>query len=450
MRKNLGFLILTFLSSCSGDLATESLDQSTATQIDEYMKAATELGRFSGSILVAQEGKVVINKGYGFANLEYGIPNTPDTKFRIASITKQFTAMAILILQEQGALRVQDRICRYVSDCPEAWQPITIHHLLTMTPGIPDVQNFPDNETYERLPTTVEATIERFKDRPLEFTPGEHFSYTSSGYLLLGHIIEQVSGLRYEDFLREQIFHPLGMRNSGYDHPQTVLKHRASGYSRQGTRPINAVHFEMDTPHAAGALYSTVEDLFLWDQALYTEKIISKSSLEAMFTVFIEPYAYGWIIAESSGRKMVMHPGAISGFRAAIVRFPEEKVCMIVLSNIEEKYTQLTTDLAAIVFGEDYEIPKVPDTIQLDSNTLEQYVGKYRFGEHWEIMITIEDGRLMIHPPWSSHAYYEIHHESDSQFFLKELGFSFTVPRNDEGRITHIVMNQGQEFEKVE
>ncbi len=400
---------------------------------------------------MAREGKVVISKGYGFPNLEHEIPNTPETKFRIGSITKQFTAMAILIPQEQGTLSVQDTVCRYVSDCPEAWQPITVHHLLAMTSGIPNFQNFPDNERYERLPTTVEATIERFKDKPLEFTPGERFSYTSSGYVLLGHIIEQVSGLRYEDFLRERIFDPLGMQNSGYDHPQTVLKHRASGYSRQGTRPINAVHFEMDTPHAAGALYSTVEDLLLWDQALYTEKLIPKASLETMFTVFREPYAYGWIIADSFGHKMVTHGGTISGFRAAIVRFPEEKMCIIVLSNIEEANTsQLTTDMAAIIFGEDYEIPRVPDTIRIDPNTLDPYVGTYRFGEYWELMITKEDERLMLHLFPGSRSYYEIYRQSDGQFFVKELGFSFTLFRNDQGRITHIVMNQTREFKKVE
>ena len=450
MRKNTGLLILAFFFACRGDPATENLDHGVAAQIDEYMKAATELGRFSGSILVAQEGKVVISKGYGFANLEHGIPNTPETKFRIGSITKQFTAMAIMILQETGSLNVQDRVCEYLTNCPEAWRQITIHHLLTMTSGIPNFQNFPDNERYERLPTTAEATIERFRDKPLEFTPGEQFSYTSSGYVLLGHIIEQVSGLRYEDFLTQQVFQPLRMQNSGYDHPHTVLKNRAAGYGKQGTRPINAVHFEMDTPHAAGALYSTVEDLFLWDQALYTEKLISKSSLETMFTVFREPYAYGWIVADSFGHKMVTHSGTISGFRAAIARFPEEKVCLIVLSNIEEAYTQLTTDLAAIVFGEDYEIPRVPDTVRIDPNTLDQYVGKYRFGEYWDIMITKEDERLMIHLFPGSRSYYEIHHESDSQFFVKELGFSFTLSRNDEERITHIVMNQGREFKKVE
>lgn len=451
MKKNTVLLMMGFLCGCGDYSATGSLDQTPAVQIDEYIKAAAELGRFNGSILVAKEGTVVISKGYGFANLEHEILNTPHTKFRVGSITKQFTAMAVLILQERGSLNVQDHVCEYLTDCPEEWQPITIHHLLTMTSGIPNFQNFPDNERYERLPTPVEATIERFKDKPLEFTPGERFSYTSSGYVLLGHIIEQVSGLRYEDFLREEIFEPLGMQNSGYDHPQTVLQQRAAGYGKQGTRFVNAVHFEMDTPHAAGALYSTVEDLFLWDQALYTEKLISKSSLEAMFTPFRKPYAYGWIIAESFGRKMVTHGGTISGFRAGIVRFPEERVCVIVLSNIEEVGTgKLTTDLAAIVFGEDCEIPKVPDAIRLDPNILDQYVGKYRFNENWEIMITKEDDRLMYHPFWGGRSYYEIHAESDSQLFVKELGTSFTVFRNDEGDITRIVTNQGREFKKVD
>ena len=451
MRKKIDLLILAFLFASGCSPAIEDSDQKKAGQIFEYMEAVKDLERFSGSILVAKEGNVIVSQGYGFANLEHGILNAPHTRFRIGSLTKQFTAMGILILQEKGALSVQDRVCGYLEECPEAWHQITIHHLLTMTSGIPNFQNFPDNEQYEMLPTTVEATIERFRDKPLEFTPGERLSYSSSGYVLLGHIIEKISGLPYEEFLKAEIFDPLGMHNSGYDHPQTVLLHRAAGYGKQGTRFINAVHFEMDTPHAAGALYSTVEDLFLWDQALYTEKLISKNLLEAMFTPFRGPYAYGWTVTESFGRKMITHAGTISGFRAVIVRFPEERVSVIVLSNSEVvNVGTVANDLSAILFGEDYEIPRVPDVIRLDPQTLAEYVGKYRLSENWEIVISKEDDRLMCHPWPGSRSYFEIHPESENRFFIKELDFSFTVFRNDEGGITHIVTNQGNELKKVE
>jgi len=257
---------LVLLVSCESDPVAGRLDLGPAVQIDAYMNAAAELDRFSGSILVARQGEKIFSEGYGYANLEHQIPNTPHTRFRIGSITKQFTAMAILILQERGSLNVQDRVCEYLADCPETWNQITIHHLLTNTSGIPNFQNFPDNERYEMLPTTVEATIERFRNNPLQFTPGERFSYSSSGWVLLGHLIEQVSGVRYEDFLREQIFDPLGMLDSGYDHPKTVLEHRAAGYGKQGTRFVNAVHYEMDTPHAAGAVCSQPEPRPLEDQ----------------------------------------------------------------------------------------------------------------------------------------------------------------------------------------
>jgi len=432
-------------------LCTGSLDTKMATQIDEYMKAAAGLGRFGGSLLVAKQGKVVISNGYGFANLEHEILNTPQTKFRIASITKQFTAMAVLILQERGLLKVQDPVCKYLTDCPEAWQQITIHHLLTMTSGIPNFENFPDNEKYERLPTTVEATIERFKGKPLEFAPGERFSYSSSGYVLLGHVIERVSGLRYEDFLRKQIFDPSGMRNSGYDHPQTVLMGRAAGFAKQGTKFVNAVHYEMDTPHAAGALYSTVEDLFLWDQALYTEKLVSKNSLESMFTPFKGPYAYGWVVTELQGRKVITHGGTISGFRSWIIRYPEERACVILLSNFE--VANLGTpaqDIASIILGKDYKVPKVPNAIGLDPKTVGQYVGRYRSNRKREIIITKEDDRLMYYPWAGSRSYFELHAETDSKFFVKEIEFSFTVFKGEDGHVAYLLTHEGEKLEKVE
>ena len=432
----------------STNASTETLNAKLAAQIDEYMAAVAALGRFSGSILVAKQGKVVISKGYGSANLEHQIPNGPQTKFRIASLTKQFTAMEVLILQEKGLLNVEDGVCKYLGDCPEPWQKITLHHLLTMTSGIPNFQNFPDNERFERLPTTVEATIDRFKGKPLEFPPGERLSYSSSGYVLLGHVIERITGERFEDVLKKHIFVPLGMRNSGYDHPQTVLVDRASGYARQGTRFANAVHFEMDTPHAAGALYSTVEDLYMWDQALYTTKLVSKASLASMFTPFKDSYAYGWAVTEQQGRKVVMHSGAISGFRSLIMRFPEEHVCIILLNNFE--FATLRgprQDIPAIILGTSYKVPQEASGIRLDQETAAQYVGRYR-SANWEIIITKEDDRLMFHPSVGSRSYFELHAATENSFFVTELELSFTAVQDEEGRVTHLLTEWGK-LEKV-
>lgn len=293
------------------------------------------------------------------ANLEYDVPNNPQTKFRIGSITKQFTAMAVLILQERGKLNLQDSICRYVADCPAAWQPITIHHLLTHTSGIPDLVRLPGFWETITLPTKLTDTIARLKREPLEFRPGEQFKYGNSGYLISAFIIEKVSGKSYEDFLRENIYLPLKMFNSGYARNDTILKNRASGYSRKDRKMVNASYIDMSIPIGAGSQYSTVDDLFIWDQALYTEKLVSKRALDVMFTPFKENYGYGWEITRQFNRRVIEHIGDINGFGAYIARYPDDKVLVVVLSNYEgTKVKRINQDLAAIVFGKKYSLPE--------------------------------------------------------------------------------------------
>jgi CubicO group peptidase (beta-lactamase class C family) len=227
----LGLVVLAATLSSAFSLPDQPQDQdSTARQMDQFVSSRD----FSGVVLVARKGQVLFQKAYGLANREHGVANKLDTKFRLGSVTKQFTAMAIMILSERGKLNVTDPICKYIENCPTAWSAITVHHLLTHTSGIPDFTDFPDNDHYEHLPMTPLETIARFRDKPLEFVPGERFNYDNSGYLLLGHIVERTSGERYEDFLRKNIYEPLGMLHSGYDHPRIVLKDRASGYATTG------------------------------------------------------------------------------------------------------------------------------------------------------------------------------------------------------------------------
>lgn len=324
-----------------------------ATKLDEYMSGLAKQGRFSGSVLVARNGRVLLAKGYSFANLELDVPNSPETKFRLGSITKQFTAMAFIELDEKGKLKVEDPISKYVPQCPEAWGKITIHHLLTHTSGIPNFTSFPDyvRTMNERSPVSI--TVERFKNKPLNFAPGEKFQYSNSGYVLLGYILEKVTGQEYGDYVEQNIFQPLGMRNSGYDSFTAILKHRASGYMRRGGKSANALYLDMTIPHAAGGLYSTVEDLYLWDQALYTDKLVSKKSLERIFTPFKGDYAYGWFVTKRNNRRYIGHGGGINGFSTMIERYPDDKVCVIVLSNMEGSVVgPAARELAAIVYGQ--------------------------------------------------------------------------------------------------
>ncbi len=223
-----------------------------APKFTEYMEAQERVSRFTGAVLVARDGKVLFARGYGMANLEHSIPNSPSTKFRLGSITKQFTAAAILQLQEKGKLSVQDPVCKYVPDCPAAWAPVTIHHLLTHTSGIPNFTSFPDYLKTMMIASPPEKSLERFRDKPLEFTPGEKFNYSNSGYVLLGFILEKAAGQNYDEYLRANIFAPLGMNASGYDWNSTVLHGRASGYARRGESGYaNAEYVHMTIPHAA-------------------------------------------------------------------------------------------------------------------------------------------------------------------------------------------------------
>jgi CubicO group peptidase (beta-lactamase class C family) len=325
-----------------------------AAQIDAYLQRLSDTGVLSGSVLVAQNS-MLFSKGYALADKDARIPNTPETRFRIGSVTKQFTAMAILILQESGKLRVQDSLCQYISQCPQDWQPIKLYHLLTHSSGIPDYTNFADFVATWTEPTTPEQLIARFKDMPLDFAPGSRFRYSNSGYVLLGYIIERVSGESYATFLQKHIFAPLGMRNTGYDVTNPTLPQHATDYYSGYVKPEA---YDMSVLYAAGALYSTVEDLYLWDQALARHTLVSQQSLDAMFTVHMpcpppgspggcllrtdKGYGYGWFIAAEPEGKLIYHVGHIDGYFAYNGFYPSRDLDVVVLSNLE------TTDVLKI------------------------------------------------------------------------------------------------------
>jgi CubicO group peptidase (beta-lactamase class C family) len=296
--------------------------------------AAAKQNDFTGSALVARGGKILLKKGYGMANLELDVPNTPETKFRLGSITKQFTATAILQLAAQGKLSVDDPASKYVDNAPSAWKDVTIHHLLTHTSGVPNFTDFPDYGARQRETVTPAQLVARFKDRPLDFAPGSKYKYSNSGYEVLGVIIEKVSGEKYEGYVKKHIFDPLAMNDTGYDHDTPIIKHRAAGYekSKDGTLK-NADYIDMSIPYSAGSLYSTVEDLYRWDRALYTDKILPNEWRKKMFTPFLNNYAYGWNVRGSGDDVTISHSGGVNGFTTSISRYPGRDACVIVLCN---------------------------------------------------------------------------------------------------------------------
>ncbi|HLW31339.1 MAG TPA: serine hydrolase [Aequorivita sp.] len=354
-------------------MATISLgfSQTKTAELDALLNKYTEYGQFNGSVLVAEKGHVIYKKGFGLANMEWDIPNAPDTKHRLGSITKQFTAMLVMQLVAEGKLDLQATVSKYLPDYSKVnGDKITIHQLLTHTSGTPNYTSFPKFfKEMSRNPYTPTEMVQMFADSTLTFTPGERFSYSNSGYILLGAIIEKVSGKTYEQVLQEKIFTPLKMNNSGYDHHSDILKKRASGYEMKGNTPENAPYIDMSTPYAAGALYSTVEDLYLWDQALYTEKLLPKKYMDMMYEKYVPAfgqfYGYGWSIGKiavgntKDSTEVIGHGGGINGFNTIITRLPQERSSIILLNNTgRAPLEDITLAINGILHGTTYDFPK--------------------------------------------------------------------------------------------
>jgi CubicO group peptidase (beta-lactamase class C family) len=429
-------------------LAPQARAEDLTSKFEQYMDACVRVNQFSGSVLVSKDGDVLLRRGYGLADAEHNVPNTPETKFRLGSITKQFTAMAILILKEQGKLKLDDPVGKYVDDAPKAWEGVTIHHLLTHTSGIHSYTSDPDYMKKMGQPETVKSMIARFKDKPLDFKPGEKFVYSNSGYFLLGAIIEKVSGRSYEAFLKEAIFEPLGMKDTGYDHPRDVLPHRASGYDRAGDGLRNAAYLDMAQPYAAGSLYSTVDDLARWDRALAEGKLISKDSYDRMYRPEKGDYAYGWAVADRSGRKEIGHGGGINGFATQINRYPDQKLCVVVLCNvIPQNPGRVARDLAAIALGDPYKVPEPRKVAKVDPKVFDAYAGRYEIGPEAVLTITREGDRLMAEP--TGQPKMELIPESETEFHPKVGDATLAFLKDDKGNVTHAVLRQGTREQKA-
>jgi CubicO group peptidase (beta-lactamase class C family) len=412
--------------------------------LDEYLNAAHDVWKFQGATLVAKDGKVLFEKGYGMANIELGVPNTPEMKFQIGSITKQFTATAIMQLAEKGLLGVDDPITKYLPNYPkETGDKVTIHHLLSHTSGIPSYTGMPGVMDNKALEVSVDDLLAIFKDEPLDFEPGEKYVYSNSNYVVLGAVIEKITGKTYEEYLQENIFGPLGMKNSGYDHRDKIIMHRAAGYSEdEDGELINAEFVHMSTPYAAGALYSTVGDMFIWDQALYSDKVLKKSSLEKMFTPVKDNYGYGWVIDQPYGHKHIWHNGGIFGFVTNIGRWVDDRVCIVVFSNNDAVPVDgIALGLAGIVFDQPYELPKIKTPMEVDPAIFADYEGVYQLEEGTYRIITAEDSALFSQH--TSGGRFRIFPEAKDKFFFEHDHMTtLTFERDQNGKVIRQVLHK--------
>lgn len=378
--------LVLFIASFTSPL----LAVSKAESIDALVRKYNELRQFNGTVLVADASGVVHKKGYGYANFEWQIPNTPDVRFRLGSITKQFTSMVIMQLVAEGKIKLDERIATHLTDYrKDTGDRVTIAHLLNHTSGIPSYTGLPGFFANESRDSYAPADfVKKWASGDLEFEPGTKWAYNNSGYFLLGAIIEKVTGKTYAEAVQERIFGPLGMKASGYDLAAPLIPKRANGYQLAGGKYVNAPYLDMTIPYAAGSLYSTVEDLYLWDRALYTDKLLAADLKKQLFTPVLHDYGFGWAIDkvrlddQKTELNTVRHSGGIHGFNTVLVRVPERKELVVLLDNTSRGDTLdgLAASILSILHGVEPRQPRksLADELQSVDGNGAAIVARYR------------------------------------------------------------------------
>jgi CubicO group peptidase (beta-lactamase class C family) len=377
-------------------------DGQIASRLEAYLRPFVETGNFTGSVLVARKGRVLFRHSYGMANFELRVPNSPETRFHIASISKTFTAAAILQLQEQGRLSVTDPLSRFVPDFPNG-DRITLDNLLTHTSGIPDINDVSDYDTFARSPHTIPELVAKFANLPLGFQPGSNYQYSNSNYNLLALVLEKITGESYGGYLRKHIFGPLGMQDSGHDgEASQLIPSAASGYRPAGVADYEkAPYIDWSNKTGNGSLYSTVDDLYRFDRALNTDAVLKASSRQKYF-VEDRGNRYGWYIGKRLGHRVMSGKGRSPGFTAELDRFPDDDITIILLTN---SYSTVAQDpvagaLAEIVFGEQPQPPAI-HAAAMPQPALASYAGVYQYGPEYfspnaKFTLTAEPGYLLL------------------------------------------------------
>ena len=432
------FLVVTLLLLIP--LTAPSQSRSVEAEVDRYLAPYVQMKDFSGTVLIAQHGKILVRKGYGLANYELGTPNNPQTKFHIASLSKAFTAAAIVLLEKQGLLSFDDKLSKFVPDLPSGSQ-IKISHLLTHSSGIPDFYALPEYEELKTKPMTLSDWIGLLKTKPLDFEPGKQSSYSNSGYALLALTIEKVSGKSYEEFLRERIFTPLKMDNTGTWEDARVIVNRASGYDPwiDGDGVINTPFYEKGVLVGSGSLYSTVDDLYVWYESIHADRLFNMNSLA---------YPYGWGVRKRFDRDLIEQGGNDPGFVSNLSAYLRDDVCIIVLGNVRAgSIDKIKDDLGAIVFKEKYELPVVRKPFAVDPKLFHDYVGRYEVSP--KLIMTVKTDGRYLYLKGTGGYYLPLEPLSETKYFYRQFYVPIVFDRDKEGRVNQLLWAGQYPFKKI-
>lgn len=435
MKSNRTFILALISSLFISTLKAQDLTPQFDAIVSEYYTSDAP----GATILVAKDGKPIYRKAVGKSSLELNVDMQPENVFMLASISKQFTAVAILMLQEQGKLSLDDPITKFIPDYPTQGKFITVHHLLNHTSGIKSYTSIGNLYEIARKDFTLDQLIDYFKNEPMDFDPGEKFQYNNSGYVLLGKIIEVLSNETYENFIEQHIFKPLNMKGSSYGNNRELIKNRVEAYEEENTGYVNASYLSMTLPHAAGALISTIDDMLKWQNALTNNTFIKASTFQKAINGFTlnngDHITYGYGLGEMNlkGSKGYTHSGGIFGTSTNGIYLIEEDVYVIGLSNCScNDIGAVTEKLAAIAIGKPF--PTMKDVIELPESKITQWVGAYEFEDGAIRHIFLKDGKLNSMKESETNTTFEIYPLSENRFMFEDSGIEYKFSVTKDGQ----------------
>jgi CubicO group peptidase (beta-lactamase class C family) len=417
-----------------------------AAQADALVQDYVRTELFTGTVLVARGGKPLFRKGFGAANREWAIANTPATRFRIGSVTKQFTAAAIMRLVDERKLQLDDAVGKHVRALPPAWQKVTLRQLLQHTSGIPRYTMLDDfDNRLSRIMHTPRQLIDLVKDQPLDFEPGTKFDYNNTGYVLLGCVIEAVSGMAYRDYLEQKLLAPLGLTHSGYDDGRRILDKTAQSYTDGPDGIHRAGLADISNAYAAGAMVSNVDDLLAWQQMLENGKVLSPDSTAAVFTDGGHHYGLGWNIQDRLSRKVHEHGGSWNGYESVLAYYPADKLTVIVLGNYGDQgaVDMIADELARLALG----LPPAHREAKVDPRVFSRLVGRYQLAPDMIFSVTSKDGHLFAQ--LSGQKQLQIYPEDANRYFIKAVDAQLVFDEHDADRAAYLVLHQNGEQVKA-